>query len=376
MILGIDVSTYFETLKLGGKYFYQGKNVDPLDEFIKNGVSSMRIRTWVNPYSEDGLPYNGGTCDTINFIELSKLAQSKGYSIYLDIHYSDFWCDPAKQMKPKSWRNLDFNELKNMVYKYTCELLNNAKENNIDIKIIQIGNEITNGMLWPDGKLYGETHPRKGYNNLCMLLKEGIKACDEIYPQALKMLHLERSYDKDLYFEFFSEMEKHEVSFDIIGASFYPYWHKSKESMFDNLKSCKERFKKQVMIVETSYAFTLEDYYQDNNGVINLGVNKNNIDTFDIKTKYPFTKTGQKDYIHDLIKDAINNDIDGLYYWEPLWVPGNLTCWSSKESQIYINECNKSIRNEWSNQCLVDYSGNLNPGFMEFNNKGEKINEN
>lgn len=365
MKLGIDVSTYFEEINNGAKYYKDGILIDPLDEFLKNDVKSMRIRVWVNPYTKDKKKYLGGTCDLDNFLKLSKLAISKGYEVYLDLHYSDFWADPGKQMKPKDWSNLSFLELKQKVYDYTIETLSIIKENNINLKMIQIGNEITNGLLWPDGRLIEhENNPRTNYENLAILLKEGLKACKEIYPNALRMLHLERSYDLIVYEEFFSNMEKYNVPYEVIGASYYPYWHGSIDELMRNLLHQKKLFNKKLVIAEVGYAFTLEDYIKNSNN--QLVVNDNNLNNFNMKENYPFTKEGQREFIQDFLRKCIDNGIDEVYYWEPLWIPGDGICWASVEGEEYIGESGKSTRNEWSNQCLFDYKGNMNPGFLEY----------
>ena len=100
MILGIDASTYLEELAHGAKYYDGDREIDPLDEFVKNGVNHMRIRVWNNPYSPDGEPYLAGTTDLDNYVKLGKLAKAKGYHLYMDLHYSDFWADPGKQFVP------------------------------------------------------------------------------------------------------------------------------------------------------------------------------------------------------------------------------------------------------------------------------------
>ena len=370
MRLGIDVSTYLEELASGAKYYKEidGKliSIDPLDEFVINGVKSMRIRLWNNPYN-NGIKYLGGTCDIDNFLSLAKLAISKGYTIYLDFHYSDFWADPGKQTKPKAWEGLNFSELVNEVYQYTIDTLKLIKANGIDLEMIQVGNEITNGMLWPDGRLIEHgTNPRTNYENLSLLLKAGLNACKEIYPNALRMLHLERSYDKKTYTEFFKEMEKYNAPYEVIGASYYPYWHGTMDELMDNLTTQRKLFGKKLVIAEVGYAFTLEDYIYNNNGVINLVVNKDNLESFGFVKKYPFTKDGQERFIKDFLKKCLDNSIDGVYYWEPVWIPGDNICWASIEGQKYINELGKSTRNEWSNQCLFDYKGVMNKAFMAY----------
>ena len=367
MKLGIDVSTYFEEMDSGAKYYKDGALVDPLKEFIKNDVKSMRIRVWNNPY-EDGKKYLGGTCDVYNFIRLAKLARSYGYTIYLDFHYSDFWADPGKQTKPKAWNNLNIEELEQAVYDFTKDVLLKAKSAGIDLEMIQVGNEITNGMLWPEGRLVEHTDgTRSNYETLARFLKAGFKACKEIYPNALKMIHLERSYDTKVYTEYFSNMERLGVEYDVIGASYYPYWHGTINELFDNLITQKKLFNKKIVIAELGYAFTLENYILTNNGTKHeLVVSEDNLDSFKMVKEFPLTKEGQASFVASFLEKAKANDVYGVYYWEPLWIPGDGVCWASIEGERYIHEEGKPTANEWSNQCLFDYLGNMNPSFKKY----------
>ena len=365
MILGVDTSTYLEELEHGAKFYFEGKEIDPLDRFIKNGVSYMRIRLWHNPYTKDGKPYLAGTCDYNYFIRLAKLAISKGYKILLDIHYSDFWVDPAKQTMPKAWAKHSFIELLKDVYEYTKEVLLNAKKDGVTVSMIQIGNEITNGMLWPYGKIIEKDGVRCNYENLIALLKEGIKATREVNKDCKIVIHLERSYDNKIYREFFTKLEEANVDYDIIGASYYPFWHHSFDELFFNLNDCKKRFKKEVMVMELGYAFTLDDYIKGEEN--HLVIRKNNISSLDMDFTYPFTKEGQKDFIEAFINRALKEAIDGVFFWEPLLVPNEGICWASNEAQIYTNGAIlKAERSDWCNQCLADYDGNLNPSFDAF----------
>ena len=368
MKLGIDVSTYFEEIDNGAKYYKDGILVDPLKEFINNDVKSMRIRVWVNPYSEDGKKYLGGTCDLDNFIRLARLALSYGFTIYLDLHYSDFWADPGKQTKPKEWMNLSKGELEKKVYSYTKEVLERIRSENINLEMIQVGNEITNGMLWPDGRLKEhEDGTRSNYEPLAKFLKAGFRACREIYPKALRMIHLERSYDTKVYTEFFSNMERLGVDYDVIGARYYPYWHGTIDELFSNLNTQKKLFNKKIVIAEVGYAFTLENYILTNNGENHkLVVGEDNLDTFKMVKEFPLTIDGQASFVESFLDRAQKEDVYGVYYWEPLWIPGDGICWASVDGERYIHEEGKPTANEWSNQCLFDYNGNMNPSFKKY----------
>ena len=373
MKLGIDVSTYFEEIDNGAKYYKDGIIIDPLKEFIRNDVKSMRIRVWNEPY-EDGKKYLGGTCDANNFIKLAKLAKSYGYTIYLDLHYSDFWADPGKQTKPKAWTNYSIQELEKAVYDFTKEVLLKAKSEQIDLEMIQVGNEITNGMLWPEGRLIEhEDGSRSNYETLAKFLKAGFKACTEIYPNALRMIHLERSYDTKIYTEFFSNMERLGVEYDVIGASYYPYWHGTFDQLFENLNTQRKLFNKKIVIAELGYAFTLENYILTNNGISHeLVVSNDNVDSFGMVKEFPLTKEGQASFVESFINRAKENDVYGIYYWEPLWIPGENICWASIEGEKYIHEENKPTANEWSNQCLFDYQGNMNSSFYKYKTKKKR----
>ena len=373
MILGVDVSTYFEEKKAGARYFSAGKQVDPLEVFKGNGVTHMRIRIWNDPYSEGKKPYKGGTCGVENFLRLASLAKEYGYRVVPDFHYSDFWADPGKQFIPKGWANDSYETLLAKVAEFTKSTLLKLKGEGIGVEMLQIGNEITNGMLWPIGKLIdnGEGERRGNYDCLCGLLKAGIAAAKEVYPHAKIILHLERSGDAAVYQEFFEEMGRHGVPYDIIGASYYPYWHGSFKQLFDNLDSCKAKFKKEIMIMELGYGFTLEDYILTNNGAPHLVINEEKLKEMKEALPYPLNEDGQAAFIEEFLALSEKHGVEGVFYWEPLWIPGEDICWASTEGQRYINEVGKSQRNEWANQCLYDYEGNALKALDKFKIKGE-----
>lgn len=367
MKLGIDVSTYLEELANGAVYLDEGKVVDPLDMFRANGVDGMRIRLWVDPRDNQGNPYLAGTCDLDHFLKLAQLAKSKGYTIMLDIHYSDFWCDPAKQRLPKSWLCSNVYELADKVYEYTKQTLQTIAEHGIDLEYVQVGNEITNGILWPFGKLDEQPDgSRTNYQSLKTLLSSGVKAVREVLPKTSIILHLERSYDQFIYNEFFTNMQ--DVDYDVIGFSYYPYWHGTFEQFFANVEMCR-KFGKREMVVELGYAFTLEDYIKNAHGGAHLVVGEDNVESLGFVKEYPISPEGQRRFVRDFLAQAEQRGLEGVYWWEPLWIPGENICWATNEAQNYLNTGEiKSTRNEWANQCLFDYQGRKLPAFDEFKN--------
>ena len=366
MLLGIDVSTYFEEEKEGAKYFIDGQEIDLLHAFRNNGVSLMRIRIWNQPYAEDGRPYLGGTCDVDNFIKLAKKAMTYGYRILIDFHYSDFWADPGRQLPPKAWAGLSFKEIEQNVYNFTKEVLLKAKAENIDIPFIQVGNEITNGMIWPYGKTYNDETGKMDYTGLATLLKAGFKAAREVYPSINRVVHLERSYDQDKYREYFDNITTLGVEFETIGLSFYPHWHGLPEMIFANIDMLIERYHKEIIIMELGYGFTLVDYLPDENGEeSHLILNGN--EEFVKRMPYPITKEGQKDFIELVLRESKKRNLTAVCYWEPCWIPiGRKICWASEAAEEYTGDVGKDTRNEWANQCLFDYQGNALPAFFSF----------
>jgi arabinogalactan endo-1,4-beta-galactosidase len=360
MILGIDASTYLEELDHGAKFYDGEREIDPLDAFMANGVDYMRIRLWNDPFDDSDEPYLAGNCDFSNYVKLASLAKSKGYRILLDFHYSDFWADPGKQFIPKCWRGLDLDQLCQAVYTFTKQVLEDARERGLSPDMIQVGNEITNGILWPIGKL--EIDGKRGnYDAFCALIDAGCRACREISPEAKIMLHLERSNYAQVYQEFFAEMEKHGIDYDIIGASYYPYWHGTPDQLFQNLNACR-RFGKEIMIAELGYGFTDKGYVIDGEQR-RLVIDAERAFVPGVSDQFPLTPTGQAEYVEYILRLARENNIDGVFYWEPLWIPGEGICWASEAGQEYIGETGKSTLNEWANQCLFDYEGKKLPAF-------------
>lgn len=364
MILGIDVSTYLEELEHGAVYLDGSIPMDPLDAFMENGVDWMRIRVWNDPQSPAGEAYLAGNNDIGEYIRLAKLAKSKGYHLLMDFHYSDFWADPGKQMIPKAWASYGIDEMVDAVYAFTKDCLEKARDAGVAPEMIQVGNEITNGMLWPVGRLEQPDGTRGNYENFCRLVDAGCRACREVNPEARIVLHLERSNDQEVYQEFFTKMEEAGIDFDIIGASYYPYWHGTPDELFANLARCR-RFGKEIMIVELGYGFTTKAYSLDG-AETRLVIDADRAFVPGVTERYPMTPEGQEGYIRHILARAREEGIGGVFYWEPLWLPGEGICWASEAGQAYIHEEGKSTANEWANQCLFDYEGKKLPAFDAF----------
>ena len=151
-IKGMDVSSLPEEAALGARFYDEGKEGDALEILKKYGANSLRIRLWNDPYSEDGKPYSAGTSDFTKLVALASAGKKLGYSYLLDLHYSDFWADPGKQFPPKEWAYAGADALEKHVYDYTKDVLLKLKRLDLLPEMVQVGNEITNGLMWPHGK--------------------------------------------------------------------------------------------------------------------------------------------------------------------------------------------------------------------------------
>lgn len=369
MKLGIDASTQLEVDAKNPHYLYGDREIEPW-RFLHdhNGVSGMRLRLWLDPYDEDGRPYAGGTVDYPAFKRLAKRAMEAGYDIMLDFHYSDFWCDPGKQFIPKAWRGLSLEETAETLYLYTKDTLRKTKEDGLNITSVQVGNEITNGMLWPLGKLNGKQDGkgREGYDDLALLLRAGVKAVREELPGAKIVIHLENSGNAPLHEEFFREIISHDVDFDVIGESYYPYWHGTFPMLFKNIDNLRETFHKPIWIVETGYGFAMEPFITEGGFKEKNLIDKDFFKQENVYMPFPISKDGQRDFVRELLALSREHGVEAIYYWEPFWLPLHGLEWASKAGQRYTHETEKPTGNEWSNQCLFDYEGKATPALDEF----------
>ena len=222
--------------------------------FAEHGINLARIRIWNDPYDEKGNPYGGGTSDVKTFLSLAKRAKECGMGILADFHYSDFWADPGKQTMPKAWRSFPYENLKKALYEFTKETLELCVKEDVIPEYVAVGNEVTNGLCWPVGKV-------PAFDRIAGLISAGIRAVRETVPSAKVMIHLDNGGNKKLYENWFREyFENDGEDFDAIGLSYYPLWHGSPEDLEENLRFLSGTYGKELIIAETSYPFTLADY--------------------------------------------------------------------------------------------------------------------
>ncbi len=353
-IKGMDVSTLIEQEACGARYFDNGREGDMLEILQKNGVNSVRLRLWNDPYSEDGKPYGAGTNDLEKTIILAKRALKLGMGFLLDLHYSDFWADPGKQFVPKAWRGYSEAQLEQAVYDYTVEVLEVLKANEAMPTLVQVGNEITNGLLWPTGQ-------KPAYENIARYISAGIRAVRSIDKDMPIMIHLDNGGNNEMYRDWFDHYVELGEDFDIIGLSYYPFWHGTLQQLEDNMRDMAQRYRKKLIVAEVSMGFTMEDYsaYEG----VAVGEHKGMATKPELveRIEYPMSIHGQQDFMEDFLNRITSvPGCEGFYYWEPGWIPVPGCGWATDEALEYTGEKGPG-GNEWANQALFDYEGNALP---------------
>lgn len=340
-IKGADVSMLKQLEDNGAKFYDENnKETECMTILKNNGVNYIRIRAWVNPVDEKGKPLGGGNNNKETTIFLIERAKKLGFKVLLDFHYSDFWADPAKQNKPALWKDLTGTQLENKLYEYTKDMLLTLKEKNISPDMVQIGNELNGGMVWPNGKTWKQGEESiGGYEGFIGLLNAGIKAVKEITPTAKIMIHLADGGDNELYRRVFDQITAKKVDFDIIGLSFYPYWHGTFDDLQRNLNDISKRYNKDVIVVEIAYAYTLKD----GDGFSNIfGANE------EISGGFIASIDSQATVLRKLMStlaNVPNGKGKGFFYWEPDWIPTKGAGWKTGEG------------NGWDNQAMFDFNG-------------------
>ena len=367
LVFGADLSTLPEVEEQGGRFFDGSREVLLDDMLISHGFTSARIRVWNDPYSREGVGYGGGTCDPEKMLRLAKRLKDKGMSLLLDLHYSDFWCDPARQGIPKAWKGMSLSEMCRALSDFTDRTVRDFISRGAAPDLIQVGNEITNGMLWPAGKLDRSSPAafEESFDRLAKLVEAGTSAVRRI-SDAKIVIHLEQSGKNALWREWFGAAAKRGMDFDVIGASYYPLWHGSLTQMRENFDDMISLYGKEIMIVETAYPFTAVHHDPEKKPLM-IGEDFTLEDGS--KPEWSFTKEGQEQFLKALVKECRrvkDGKLRGIYYWEPGWLPTKESTWATPEALRDIGEEDKGTGNEWANQCLFDYGGGAVPAVYTF----------
>ena len=368
-IRGVDVSSYTVLKKAGVKYYnFNGEEESLIKILADNGVNYIRIRVWNDPYNEKGETYGGGACDIESGLEIAREAAKYNMKLLVDFHYSDFWADPQNQVIPKAWKK-DANDQEKMaqhVYGYTKEVIEKFQETGIEIGMVQVGNEITKGMLGISTDSGKNVENSKIVNKY---LAKGCQAVRDIAPNALIALHLE-TQNIDKYRTIMNGWERDNVDYDILGTSHYAYWWNTTGTLEKVLELAQE-YGKFVTVLETAWVNTTKD----------ADGTPNNISDNNLMGDYSVSVQGQVDMLTGLYQtlSKYNNGL-GAFYWEPAWIPVKAgwsnwkynkeiadiygTGWASKgavgyypDDTLYYEGNPSWGGSSWDNQTLFDMNG-------------------
>lgn len=245
-MIGADISWLPEQESREKKFYDKDVEKDGISLLKDHGFNYVRLRIFVNPENAEGYSPDLGYCGLDQTLKMAKRVKEAGMNLLLDFHYSDYWADPQKQFKPKAWEGLSFEVLSDTVKNYTSSVLTALKAQGTLPDMVQVGNEINHGMIWPDGHI-------SNLDNLSELLKAGIAGVREVAPEMPIMLHIATGgLNKESVF-WFDNMIARGVNFDIIGVSYYPRWHGTLNDLRDNITDLSSRYKKPVNVVEYSW---------------------------------------------------------------------------------------------------------------------------
>ncbi|MBS4057906.1 MAG: glycosyl hydrolase 53 family protein [Bacteroidales bacterium] len=320
-VRAIDASLLGQVRQSGvAVYNAEGIQEDMLLTLKHAGVNTIRLRVWNHPAD--------GHCSPEEVKSLSAEIKSLGMKVWLSVHYSDTWADPGQQTKPLLWQNLSFNQLKDSVYWFTKGLVTAIQPD-----YIQIGNEINNGLLWPDGQAAHSVQ-------MLEMLAEGARAVRESNATTRILIHYA---GQDKAIDFLDRIKL--LDYDILGLSYYPLWHgRNTDSLQMQLNSIASIVNKDVVIAETSYPFSL-GWNDWTNNVIG--------DTSQLIPSYPPTPQGQLDFL-EKIRSMITHTPKGIgfCYWGGEWI-------SFKGSQA-------TNGSTWENQALWDFGNKALPALDAF----------
>lgn len=373
-IRGIDISSYTALKKAGVKYYdNEGKEASLLKVLSDNGVNYIRIRIWNDPYNEKGETYGGGSNDVKAGLEIAKEAAKYNIKVLLGFHYSDFWADPAVQLLPKAWKK-DRNNQEKMcsnVYEFTKETLEQFKDAGADIGMVQVGNEISQGMMGIMHKTKANVWQEEEKSTIIdSYLSAGARAVRECTPDALVAIHLD-NLNLGMYKDAMNAWERDNVDYDVLGASSYAFW--AGKNMLKNVRKAGEYVAsrgKLFAVLETSWL----NSQKDADGTVNMVNNTNG-------AVYKVGPQGQADMLSDLYNAILSNDNGlGAFYWEGAWIPVRAgwvnwkynkemanefgTGWAAENaegyyptSKLYYNGNPVWGGNSWDNQTLFDDKG-------------------
>ena len=353
-VRGVDISSVISLEEAGMKFYDDnGKEQDIFRTLADHGVNYIRVRIWNEPHDDNGNSYGGGHSDLETAAKIGKRAAENGMKLLADIHYSDFWADPAKQTRPKYWQPHDHNKLKGEIYNWTSWVLKYLTENGSDIGMVQVGNET-------DCFFCGE----KDMYKICDLFSGGEKAVRDFDRNILIVHHFANAGNG--HFGWYAQvMNECKLDYDVFAASYYSYWHGSLDNLKKTLTDIGNKYNKYVMVAETAYPYT--DMDGDNFG------NSVTSNHEGCEMKYPVSVDGQIKAVTDVfstVADCNGHGI-GVFYWEPAWLGIPDLSWNEQKqlwdrygmgwatgyAREYDRDVKESGGSSFDNQAMFDFHG-------------------
>ena len=248
--LGADISGTTALEAHGGQLYNSSGEPRENTQLMKElGLNAVRLRAWVNP--------KDGFCRPDDVLLMASRAKALGMEVMIDFHYSDWWADPGQQNIPAAWKELSYDEMRQALAEHTRSTLLLLKTNGINVRWVQVGNETTNGFLWPMGRAQENMAQYAG------LTQAGYEAVKQVFPEAQVIIHLDQARDAKRYDFIFDGLKANGAKWDIIGMSVYPYWDQREKAekndagtlkhALKNMKRLVKKFGTPVMVVETGY---------------------------------------------------------------------------------------------------------------------------
>ncbi len=306
---GADLSFEPQEEAAGAHFTDGGVPGSALSILNHHGLNYVRLRLWVDPPP--------GYSNLASDLKMAQRIKAAGDRLYLDIHYSDFWADPQHQDIPASWQGQDLAQLTATMESYTRSVIQAFAAQGTPVDMVSIGNEIRNGILWPVGQVNWTADT--GWSNLVQLLKAGVAGAHEGNPaghKLLVMLHFDEGGNNADSVRFFDHMIQGGVPFDVIGLSYYSFFHGHLNAMRNNVDDLATRYGKPIVIAESQYAWTLAAGDSTGNFVWQ---------TSQLERGYPANPGGQESFYNDalsILAQVPHHLALGLFYWEPEWIPG------------------------------------------------------
>ena len=288
--IGADLSFLKQAVDGGSVLKENGQGKPGLQIFKDHGYNWIRLRLFHTPTRlPNNLEYT---------LALAKEAKKLGFKFLLNYHYSDTWADPGKQFIPKAWEGKSHAELVQAVFEYTRDTITTFREAGVLPDMVQPGNEVSNGMLWPDGRLPGN------WDNFADLVKAGINGVDAgrgNQQRPLIMIHIDKGGDLKTTKAFIDKWKTYGVDWDVIGQSYYPWWHGTLLNLRENLNFTASEYHKDIILVEVAYNWRTAEYKAKN-------------------PPYPESPEGQREFLDEVYRVLLNtpgNRGKGMFWWEP-----------------------------------------------------------